>query len=111
MKRSTLVNWLLVLAVVAIAAFPLLFVRGDYGGADGIAAEQIAADHPDYQPWASALFEPSPEVGSGLFAAQAAIGAGIIGYYFGVARTKRRLGATAPGGDGGPDVPAGSGTD
>ncbi|GEL25025.1 cobalt transport protein CbiN [Pseudonocardia sulfidoxydans NBRC 16205] len=91
MKRSTIVNWLLVVAVVALAAFPLLFISGDYGGADGIAAERIAADHPDYQPWASSLFEPSEEVASGLFAAQAAIGAGVIGYYFGVARTRRKL--------------------
>ncbi|ODU05640.1 MAG: cobalt ABC transporter substrate-binding protein CbiN [Pseudonocardia sp. SCN 72-86] len=91
MTRSTIVNWLLVVAVVIIAAFPLMFITGDYGGADGIAAERIAADHPDYEPWASSLFEPSEEVASGLFAAQAAIGAGVIGYYFGVARTRRKL--------------------
>ncbi|WP_214371267.1 energy-coupling factor ABC transporter substrate-binding protein [Pseudonocardia sp. H11422] len=93
MKRSTLVNWLIVLAVVVLAGLPLLFVEGEFGGADGIAAEQIAADHPDYQPWFAPLFEPSAEVASGLFALQAAIGAGVIGYYFGVARTKRRLSA------------------
>jgi cobalt/nickel transport protein len=97
-KRSTVINWLLVLAVVLLAAAPLLFVDGEYGGADGIAAETIATDHPDYVPWASSLFEPSQEVASGLFAAQAAIGAGFLGYYFGVARTKRRLaaGTTSP---------------
>lgn len=93
MKRSTLVNWLLVLAVVALAAIPVLFVRGEFGGADGVAQEAITESHPDYQPWFTAIYEPpSEEIASGLFALQAAIGAGVLGYYFGVARTKRRLG-------------------
>nr|WP_211176730.1 energy-coupling factor ABC transporter substrate-binding protein [Pseudonocardia acidicola] len=87
-----MVNWLLVLAVVALAGLPLLVVDGEFGGADGVAAEQIAADHPDYRPWFAPLFSPSAEVASGLFALQAAVGAGFLGYYFGAARTKRRLG-------------------
>nr|WP_281169658.1 energy-coupling factor ABC transporter substrate-binding protein [Pseudonocardia asaccharolytica] len=93
---------MLVLAVVTIAAVPLVFIGGEFGGADGIAAERIAADHPDYRPWASALFEPSAEVASGLFALQAALGAGFLGYYFGVVRTKRRLRreSDAPDGEG-----------
>jgi cobalt/nickel transport protein len=98
-KRSTLVNWLLVLAVVALAALPVLFVQGEFGGADGLAEQAITDSHPDYEPWFSSLYEPpSGEIESGLFALQAAIGAGVLGYYFGVARTKRRLarGATVP---------------
>ncbi|MFC5994774.1 energy-coupling factor ABC transporter substrate-binding protein [Pseudonocardia hispaniensis] len=91
MTRATLVNWLLVLGVILLAAVPLMVVGGEFGGADELAAQRIAADHPDYRPWATALFEPSAEVTSGLFALQAAIGAGVLGYYFGVARTKRRL--------------------
>jgi cobalt/nickel transport protein len=92
MKRSTLVNWLLLFAVLVLVALPLLFVKGEYGGSDGLAQQTIAADHPDYRPWFSSLYEPpSGEIASGLFALQAAIGAGFIGYYFGVARTKRRL--------------------
>lgn len=35
---------------------------------------------------------PSDEVASGLLALPAALGAGLVGYYFGVARTRRRLG-------------------
>ncbi|GAA4677968.1 energy-coupling factor ABC transporter substrate-binding protein [Pseudonocardia yuanmonensis] len=93
MRRSTLVNWLLVLAVVALAALPLLVVQGEWGGADGVAQDAISESHPDYEPWFTSIYEPpSGEVASGLFALQAAIGAGIVGYYFGVARTKRRLG-------------------
>jgi cobalt/nickel transport protein len=94
--RSTLVNWLLVLAVVALAAIPVLFVQGEFGGADGAAQEAITESHPGYKPWFTAIYEPpSEEVASGLFALQAAIGAGVLGYYFGVARTKRRLGRSA----------------
>lgn len=93
MKRSTLVNWLLVLAVVALAAIPVLFVQGEFGGSDGLAEQAITESHPDYEPWFTSLYEPpSGEIESGLFALQAAIGAGVLGYYFGVARTKRRLG-------------------
>jgi cobalt/nickel transport protein len=95
-KRSTLVNWLLLLAVVALAALPLLFVQGEFGGADGLAQEAITESHPDYEPWFTSIYEPpSGEVASGLFALQAAIGAGVLGYYFGVARTKRRLARSA----------------
>jgi cobalt/nickel transport protein len=91
-KRSTLVNWLLVLAVVALAAIPVLFVQGEFGGSDGLAEQAITESHPDYRPWFSSIYEPpSGEIESGLFALQAAIGAGVLGYYFGVARTKRRL--------------------
>jgi len=90
--RSTLVNWLIVLAVVALAALPVVFVQGEFGGSDGIAEEAITASHPDYEPWFGSLYEPpSGEIESGLFALQAAIGAGVVGYYFGVARTRRRL--------------------
>lgn len=94
MKRSTLVNWLLLLAVVVLVAFPVVFVGGEFAGSDGQAEDAITESHPGYEPWFSPLYEPpSGEIESGLFALQAAIGAGVLGFYFGVARTKRRLGA------------------
>lgn len=100
MSRSTLVNWLLVLAVVVIAIIPLAFVGSEtgFGGADGLAVEQIEADHPGYEPWVSPLFEPEAETASTLFALQAAIGAGFLGYLFGSLNTRRKLGreASAP---------------
>jgi cobalt/nickel transport protein len=92
-SRFGLVNWLLVLAVVVLAAVPLVFIGSatDFGGADGVAAERIEEANPGFEPWFTPLFEPSQETASGLFALQAAIGAGFLGYVFGVARTRRRL--------------------
>lgn len=93
MTRSTVVNWVLVLVVVVLAALPLVLVDGEFGGADGVAVEQI--DATGYQPWSAPLFEPAAETASGLFALQAALGAGVLGYVLGVLRTRSRLRAAA----------------
>ncbi|MDT7614964.1 MAG: cobalt/nickel transport protein [Pseudonocardiales bacterium] len=104
MSRSTMVNWLLVLAVLVLAAAPLLMgSEMEFGGADGVAAEQIEAQNPGFEPWFTPFFEPAAETASGLFALQAAIGAGFLGYYFGAARTRRRLAREASGVDPGRD--------
>lgn len=77
-------NWLIVLAVIALAILPLLFVKGEYEGADAVAEGAITEIKPDYEPWFNSLFEPaSGEIESLLFASQAAIGAGIIGCVIG----------------------------
>ncbi|MBE9182271.1 energy-coupling factor ABC transporter substrate-binding protein [Oculatella sp. LEGE 06141] len=92
-KRSLATqNWLLAIAVLAIAVFPLVFVRGEYAGADGEAEEAIGELAPNYEPWFNHFFEPpSGEVESLLFSSQAALGAGVIGYVIGLyrGRTKR----------------------
>jgi cobalt/nickel transport protein len=90
MSRFSLVNWLLVLGVVVLAAVPLLFFGSDteFGGADGVAVERI--DESGYQPWFAPLFVPPAETAAGLFALQAAMGGAVLGYVFGVARTRRR---------------------
>jgi len=78
-------NWLLVIGVIALTVIPLVFVRGEYGGADGEAQKAITEIQPDYKPWFNHLFEPaSGEVASLLFATQAALGAGAIGYAIGL---------------------------
>ncbi len=78
-------NWLIVLTVIALAVLPLIFVQGEYGGADGEAEEVITEIQPDYEPWFGGIFEPpSGEIESLLFVSQAAIGAGIIGYVIGL---------------------------
>ena len=106
MRAFTRTNLLLLLAVIALAVAPLVLGTGagrdePFVGADALAETRITEDHPDYRPWFGPLYEPpSGEVESALFALQAALGAGFIGYYFGVARTRRRLtAATAAPGD------------
>ena len=75
--------------VVALFAVPVLFVPGEYAGSDGQAGEAIEAT--GYQPWFSPVWEPpSGEIESGIFAMQAAAGAGVLGYCIGVARTRSR---------------------
>jgi cobalt/nickel transport protein len=78
-------NWLLAIAVITLAVLPLVFVRGEFSGSDGQAEEAIAELHPTYQPWFKPFFEPaSGEIESLLFATQAALGAGTIGYVIGL---------------------------
>ncbi|MFI7024111.1 energy-coupling factor ABC transporter substrate-binding protein [Micromonospora sp. NPDC049900] len=96
MKSFGRTNLLLLLAVVALAVAPLVLGLGSgdepFTGADALAEEAIVNDHPDYEPWFSSIYEPpSGEIESALFALQAALGAGFLGYYFGVARTRQRL--------------------
>ncbi|MBU7317947.1 energy-coupling factor ABC transporter substrate-binding protein [Paenibacillus oleatilyticus] len=87
MKTATK-NILLLAAVVLLAVLPLLFVNGEFGGADGAAEEMIKTIQPSYEPWFSSLLEPPAETESMLFALQAAIGAGFIGYVIGLFRGK-----------------------
>lgn len=80
-------NLLMLLAVVALAILPLIIHHGgdaEFSGADSQAETVISALRPDYKPWASAIWTPpSAEIESLLFALQAAIGAGLVGFYFG----------------------------
>lgn len=80
-------NGLILLVVVLLTAFPLLKPnRGgsDFGGTDDKGVDEIARLQPDYRPWFHALWTPpGGEVQSLLFSLQAALGAGVLGYYFG----------------------------
>jgi cobalt/nickel transport protein len=86
---SRRVNTLLLLLTVLIVAAPMVLgLPGEYGGADGHA--QAAIEESGYQPWFTALWEPpSQEIESLLFALQAALGAGMLGYVFGFLHGKR----------------------
>lgn len=84
-KKSNKFNWILLLLAVALIVLPLVFnSSAEYGGADGQAEEAITEIAPDYEPWFTSFYEPpSGEIESLLFSTQAALGAGLIGYYLG----------------------------
>lgn len=101
MKRYQ--NLLLIVAVILLGALPLWIVERPAAGTDGQAADiftgaddqaknMIGEIAPDYQPWFESLIEPaSSEIASMLFALQAALGAGFIGYYLGSAVTREKM--------------------
>ena len=77
-------NYLLIAAVLALMILPLVFVKGEYGGSDDQGSEAVATSRPGFKPWFEPIWvPPSPEIESLLFAVQAAIGAGVIGYVLG----------------------------
>jgi cobalt/nickel transport protein len=96
MSRNTKINALLLLVVVALAVLPLVLGLGDhkeepFTGADAEAETAITEIDPGYEPWFSPLYEPpSGEIESALFAVQAALGAGVLAYYFGLRRGRRQ---------------------
>ncbi len=77
--------------VVVLAIVPLLLhPESEFGGADGAAEGVITEINPEVEPWFSPIWEPpGGETESLLFALQAAIGAGVVGYYFGLKRGQR----------------------
>lgn len=87
---------LIVLAILLIFAAQFFYISSttdaEYGGADdkpkGVIEEITGGT---YKPIAEPIWEPpSTEIESLLFALQAAIGAGIIGYVFGYYRAKKK---------------------
>lgn len=84
-NRRFAINIILILLVVIIAVVPLIFQNGaEFLGTDDRAKDVISDINTDYKPWFSPIWQPpSGEVATLLFSLQAAIGAGVIGYYFG----------------------------
>ncbi len=83
---NKLKNWLLVGGVVALALIPLVIVKdGKFGGADDQGKETITKIAPNYKPWFESFMKPaSSEIAGLLFAVQAALGAGTLGYAIGL---------------------------
>lgn len=88
-------NLLIILAILIICLIPFWLVSDSgqevFSGADGQAEELVADIAPGYEPWFNSIFEPpSGEIETLLFSLQAALGAGVIGYYVGYNRGKRK---------------------
>jgi cobalt/nickel transport protein len=89
---------LLILALVALVCLPLVLHRANTGsepfkGTDDKASAAVTQLDPDYKPWMHSLWSPpSGEVATLLFSLQAAIGAGVIGYYLGYQKGRKRKG-------------------
>ena len=88
MKKTLILLGICVLIIVA----PFIISKtGEFEGADAQAEVVINEINGDYEPWAESLWEPpSGEVESFLFAMQAALGAGFIGYFVGTKRNGKR---------------------
>lgn len=91
-KKISRKNLVLAVAVLVLVFTPLMLYRSaDFGGADGAVEKVITEVSPAYRPWFHSRWgPPSGEIESLLFALQAALGSGFIGYYFGYARGKRK---------------------
>lgn len=81
-----------ILLVVLIFA-GAIFINKDaeFGGADDAGEAAIMEISPDYEPWFSPIWEPKPETESMLFALQAGIGAGVVGYFIGYERARQKF--------------------
>jgi cobalt/nickel transport protein len=89
-------------AIILLTVLPLWFAAvplaepgnealSVFSGADTRAQQAIVTIAPDFKPWFAPLFEPpSGEIASLLFALQAAIGAGVIGYWLGLSVARER---------------------
>lgn len=92
-KNNTILkNIILIVIVIALAVIPLLIAKNaEFGGSDDQAEAAITEINKDYKPWFSPIWEPpSGEIESLLFALQAAIGAGIIGYGLGYLKGRKK---------------------
>lgn len=85
-------NLFLLLLVILLAVVPFFLHRdAEFAGADDRAEEAISQIRPDYEPWFRPVWEPpSGEVETFLFAAQAAIGSGIVCYFLGYSKGKKQ---------------------
>lgn len=85
-------NFLIMLVVVALAVVPfMLHGWANFSGADDNGKAAIAEINPGYRPWFQSVWEPpSSEVVNFLFALQGAIGSGVVCYYLGYLRGRKK---------------------
>lgn len=106
--RIRLKSGLLIAAVAALTILPVTLVKQPsvgpggtqpelFKGSDDQASAAVHALAPSYKPWFSPIFKTdSSETDTLLFALQAAIGAGFIGYYAGYSRGRTKDDSTKP---------------
>lgn len=77
---------LLLVLVIALALAPMFLVKNaEFAGADDKAGSLITEISPTYTPWFTPIWEPpSGEIASLFFSTQAALGAGVMGYFLGL---------------------------
>jgi cobalt/nickel transport protein len=87
-SKKGMSNWLLLGGVIILSTLPLVIARdAEFAGADDSAAKAVSEVQPEYQPWFQPLMQaPSGEVQTFLFASQAALGAGVLGYLIGLSK-------------------------
>lgn len=97
MSERKWINWALIGAVVAIFAVSFILAPRPgsdevepFAGTDSVVTEVLEAD--GAEPWFEPIFEAgSGEIESGLFALQAAIGAGLLGFALGNLRGRKKV--------------------
>lgn len=83
-------SWILLAGLVLMIAAPLAAHSGSlFTGSDNRGTEAISKVDPGYKRWFSSTWTPSGSVGSFLFAMQAALGAGLVGYVVGSRRQSK----------------------
>ena len=93
MDNKMYILLLVIVAIIVIAPLAIYNGHGEddgyFGGSDDAGGEAI--EETGYQPWFSSIWEPpSGEIQSLLFCVQTAIGAIIVGYFFGYWRAERK---------------------
>lgn len=89
---------LMLMAIVLLVSMPLVMSRNNHGddafaGTDDKACALVETMSPGYKPWIKPLWNPpSGEIATLLFSLQAALGAGVIGYYLGYSKGRKKKG-------------------
>ena len=91
-NKRAIKTFVLVAIVIGLAVVPLFTAKdAEFAGADDKAKKAITEINANYEAWFSPIWEPpSGEIASLLFALQAAIGAGIVGYGLGYLRGRKK---------------------
>ncbi|MER2607147.1 MAG: energy-coupling factor ABC transporter substrate-binding protein [Siculibacillus sp.] len=91
LSRRASIVLLLLASLIVVAPLILPGITGEFTGTDDVGSRAIEENHPGYRRWTEPLWTPpSKEIESAIFALQAALGAGILGYVLGRRHGARR---------------------